>query len=48
MNFTLSSKIFSFCSEAFIEPQNPVESEIWGFRLGANYQRKHQSPATVL
>jgi len=25
MNIALNSKIFSSCSEAFIEPQNPVE-----------------------
>ncbi len=28
MNIALNSKIFSSCSEAFIEPQNPVETEI--------------------
>ncbi len=33
MNFALNSKIFSSCSEAFIEPQNPVEPALLLFKL---------------
>ncbi len=44
MNFALNTKIFSSCSEAFIEPQNPVEPGILNVgdcKLGSFGNRLH-------
>jgi hypothetical protein len=39
MNIALNSKIFSSCSEAFIEPQNPVEPVTLGQKI--KHRRRH-------